>query len=183
MPSFHYWEARKEPICLFNPVHNVRHSGYFAQIRTVFYAHGSCSIYYVFLFTHALQDYSFSILCTIAGTFWWLNTVYTSASFEGFVTGLNTAVTYEARYKIAAILQATFSSLFSWIKIVVPVSILADICFRGPINNKLSLVHIKDRPLLQKMVWWQWLGDKPLSEPLTTKFTDRSRNPRSLVWP
>ena len=65
---------------------------------------------------------------------------------------------------MAAILQATFSNPFSWIKnIGISIKILLKSVPRGPINNIPELVQI--------MAWPQ-PGDKPLSEPMMAQLTD-----------
>ena len=60
--------------------------------------------------------------------------------------------------KMAAISQSIFSDAFSGIK-----NFVFCLKFTGPINNIPALI--------QKMAWRQ-TGDKPLSEPMLTQFTD-----------
>ena len=70
------------------------------------------------------------------------------------------------RDKIATISQTTFSNAFSWMKIFVfQFSIRISLKFvpKGPINNKSVLVQVMAR---------RQRGDKPLSEPTLTWFTD-----------
>ena len=56
-----------------------------------------------------------------------------------------------------------FKCIFMNEKFCILIRISLKIVPKGPINNIPALVH--------KMVW-RWSGDKPLSEPILTKFTD-----------
>ena len=65
--------------------------------------------------------------------------------------------------KKAAISQTIFSDAFSWMKICILIKILLQFVPKGPIDNKPALVQV---------MAWRRTGDKPLSEPMLTKFTD-----------
>ena len=64
--------------------------------------------------------------------------------------------------KMAAISQATFSNAFSWMKICEfrLKFLFVPMC---PTDNKWALFQV---------MAWRWSGDKPLSEPMLTLFTD-----------
>ena len=65
---------------------------------------------------------------------------------------------------MAAISETIFSNAFPWMKIYeFRIKISLKFAPKGPINNILSLVQI--------MAWCR-PGDKPLSEPTMTQFTE-----------
>ena len=65
---------------------------------------------------------------------------------------------------MAAISQTTFSDAFSRMKnLCILIRISLKFVLRGPIDNNWSLVQV---------MTWRKIGDKPLSEPILTQFTD-----------
>ena len=65
--------------------------------------------------------------------------------------------------EIAAILQTLFSDGFSWMKNLYFIKISLKFVPKGPIDNNPAMVQI--------MAWCR-IGNKPLSEPMLTQFTD-----------
>ena len=65
--------------------------------------------------------------------------------------------------KMAAILQTMFSDAFSWMKNCISIKISLKVVIKGPIGNNPASVWI---------MAWRRLGDKPLSEPIPTRFND-----------
>ena len=72
-------------------------------------------------------------------------------------------ITHLPLEKMAATSQMIFSYVFLWMKSIYLIKISPKIALRGPIDNNPALVWIM--ALL-------WIGDKPLSEPMLTWFTD-----------
>ena len=65
--------------------------------------------------------------------------------------------------KIAAISQTMLSYAFSWMKFFILIKTSLKFVPKGPMDNKPAFVQI--------MAWCR-LGDKLLSEPMLTRFTD-----------
>ena len=66
--------------------------------------------------------------------------------------------------KMAAISQTIFSDAFSWMKnITFWLNFSPESVSKGPTENDPALVQIRA---------WLQIGDKPLSEPILTRFTD-----------
>ena len=66
--------------------------------------------------------------------------------------------------KMAAILQPTQSNAFWWMKTFFAlIRISRKFAPKGPIDNK---------PAMAQLMAWGRTGDKPLTEPLLTQFTD-----------
>ena len=65
---------------------------------------------------------------------------------------------------MAAILADNiFKLIFSNENDRIPIQILLKFVARSPIDNKPALVQV---------MAWRWIGDKPLSEPMLSRFTD-----------
>ena len=65
--------------------------------------------------------------------------------------------------KMAAISQTIFSDAFSWLKSFVFWLNFTEVFPKGPDDNN---------PVLVQIMAWRRIGDKPLSEPMLTRFTD-----------
>ena len=84
-----------------------------------------------------------------------------SPHFHDYTSALD--LTHWGRDKMAAISQTTDSHVFSWIKMNEFRLKFHRSLFQGTIDNILALIQIKAG---------RRIGDKPLSEPMPTRFTD-----------
>ena len=91
----------------------------------------------------------------------------TGAVLGSFVpSGAVLILTHLPLYKIGAILQTSFSNVFSWMK-----SFVFWFEFRWSLFLRVQLTNVSIGSGLQVMAWNQ-TGNKPLSELMLTQFTD-----------
>ena len=67
---------------------------------------------------------------------------------------------------MAAISETLLSDAFAWMKnenVSVFIKISLELVPNGPVDNNPALVQIMD---------WRRIGDKPLSQPMLTRYTD-----------
>ena len=98
------------------------------------------------------------VLCAISAHLpWWQGCFSLSHSTGESAT---TPLTHLPMDKMAAIYQAIFSDRYSWMK---SFKISLKFVPKGLIDNNQTLVYI---------MAWRRIGNKPLSEPMPTRFTD-----------
>ena len=157
MPSFRYREPRKEPIGLFNLVHNVRYSGYFGMDSYSAFQY-SCKWFMLILLCflvyrrpsglqlwYVMNDHS-DFLMTEYSIWFNIQMVQSKDMVRDWIPRNTLSPTQNGRHFTGDNIKFIFVNENGSISIQICLKCLS----YGPINNKLSLVHT----LVQTTAWW-----------------------------